>query len=214
MSLHADNVSFLHFTSSECYYEYIANNRRFGTLRLRSHWGGSLLYYLALSLLLWWRGDEVFCVFGFFAEANRSASLLAKVVKKLSAARKSCSTKWSINRHHLLLLRRGKLQVKERRAARTKICNPSSTIPRKRTACLPICSSSTRALSKIRRLDNRNHPYPISMVPRIINSDNSSLLGVENKIQYSIESIKYKCSKSPVASAYLQMRRKSKLFPE
>ena len=96
-------------------------------------------------------------------------------------------------RHYLLLLRHGKLQVKERRAARTKICNPSSTIPRKRTACLPICSFSMRVFAKIGQVDNPNRSYPISMVPCIVNPDNSSLLSAGNKICYFESSTNIKC---------------------
>ena len=82
----------------------------------------------------------------------------------------------------------------------------------------PLVSQSAHprcgALVQVKRLDNPNRSYPISMVPRIINSDNSSLLSAGNKIQYSKESNKYKCSKNPVVAAYLQKRRKSNLFPE
>lgn len=81
----------------------------------------------------------------------------------------------------------------------------------------PLVSQSAHprcgALVQIKRLDNPNCSYPISMVPRIINSDNFSLLSAGNKIQYSKESTKYKCSKSPVVAAYLQKRRKSNYFP-
>lgn len=82
----------------------------------------------------------------------------------------------------------------------------------------PLVSQSAhprcRALAQIGQIDNPNRSYPISMVPRVINSDNPSLLSAGNKIHYFESYNKYKCSKNSVVAAYLQKRRQSHIFPE
>ena len=69
----------------------------------------------------------------------------------------------------------------------------------------PLVSQSAHprcgALAQIERLGNPNRSYLISMIPNNINPDNPSLLSAGNKIQYSKDTNKYNCSKSPVIAA-------------